>query len=124
MGVATKDGPPLVLDCLLTRQLIAMNDFWEAAPPGLLEDLKPMAVEAADTALKIAMGQKCAGCTSLRAALTPVHNALWGRVARAREHGIDLGGVVDFVSAKRGYRPRPLTVYYKDDAGFQHQLTL
>lgn len=123
MGV-TKDGPKLVIDHLITHQLIGMDGFWAAAPPGMIDDLIPLAQECSTKALAIAMGQTCAGCTSLKTAIQPIHTALWERVAKAQKLGVEVGGLTDFIAAKRGYRPRPVEVYYKDDAGFQHKLTL
>jgi hypothetical protein len=120
----TKDGPPLVIDHMITYQLIAMDGFWAAAPPGVLDDLLPLARECSAKALKIAMGEGCTGCSSLKTAVQPIHTALWGRVAKAVELGVGADGLVDFIAAKRGYRPRPVEVYYKDEAGFQHRLTL
>lgn len=120
----TKDGPKLVIDHLITHQLIAMDGFWAAAPPGMIDDLLPLAKECGEKALKIAMGQTCAGCNSLKGAIQPIHNALWARVAKGQELGIEPGDILTFIAAKRGYRPRPVEVYYKDEAGFQHRLTL
>lgn len=112
MGV-TKTGPPMVVDYLITRQLAGMPEFWAAVPAAVAEEFRTRAVEAA-------AGRGCGGCTSLRAAMTPVHNALWDRLAAEP----DLEAVGAVVAAKRGYRPRPVAVYYVDGSGETRVLTI
>lgn len=123
MGV-TKDGPRLVVDTLITHQLILMPEFWAAAPPGVGE-MKGRADGAAKVAHEIAMGRTCAGCTSLRQALTPIHCEIWQHLDLL--HAVSpeaVQPVVDVIAAKRGYRPRPIEVYYKDAAERTHRLAL
>lgn len=123
MGV-TKDGPKLVVDCLITHQLILMPAFWDAVPPGVRE-MKGRADGAAAVASDIAMGKACAGCTSLRQALSPIHSEIWQHVDLLHEAAPDaVQELVDLIARKRGYRPRPIEVYYKDSAGETHRLTL
>ena len=117
MGVKT--GPRLVVDHMITYQLLGMQDFWDLMP-GVFDDLWPLFGECRDKATKVAMGQGCGGCTSVKSAMTPAHNALWSRVALLP----DPSPVVDFIAAKRGYRPSPVEVYYRDEAGATHALRL
>jgi len=118
--VDLKPGPKLVIDHMITYQLLGMDEFW-AALPRELADIREAGREAHAKALQIAMGKTCAGCTSIKSAVGPVHNLIWSRLvaSAAPTHEI-----VDLISAKRGYRPRPISIYFKDETGKVHLLTL
>jgi hypothetical protein len=120
----TRDGPKFVIDALITHQLLLMPEFWAAAPPGV-QEMKADADAAAKLASDVAAGKACAGCTSVRAALTPIHSRIWGHLDLLHEVSPEaVQPVVDVIAAKRGYRPRPVEVYYKDVAGQTHRLTI
>lgn len=114
----TKPGPTLVVDALVTLQLVRMPEFWAAAPAGLFDDLRIDAEAAGDKAVRVASGQECAGCTSVRAAIGPTHDALWARIAAG-----DAGWAFEFLAAKRGYRPAAVEVYYRGEGGASRKFT-
>lgn len=117
MGIKT--GPKLVVDHMITYQLLGMPEFWDVMP-GLLDDLRTTGEEACRKALHIAMGQTCGGCSTIRQAVLPAHNLVWARIAECP----DASPFVSLITAKRGYRPSPVEVYYKDEAGATHALRL
>ena len=117
MGVKT--GPKLVVDHMITYQLLGMPEFWDVLP-GLLDDLRGLGTEAHGKALQIAMGKSCGGCTSIKSAIQPAHNAVWARIAAV----VNQDPFVDLITAKRGYRPSPIEVYYRDEGGATHALRL
>lgn len=121
--VGMKTGPKLVIDHLLTYQLLGMDDFWATLPPPF-EDVRTAGKTAYDRAVQIAMGKTCAGCTSLKSAIAPAHDLLWCRVNTLRTVLPEfLPRLIAFIAAKRGYRPRQIEVYYRDEAGTATRLT-
>lgn len=123
MGV--KKGPKLVIDHLLTMQLLDMDGFWNLFP-GLFDDLRDMASAATAKGVQIAMGVACAGCTSIRSVIAPVHDAVWERLdSMLAVDGQDKAApLVAFVSGKRGYRPTTIEVYYADSKGATKRIVL
>lgn len=122
-----KEGPQFVIDVMVTYQLIGNPEFWEAAPPGLLDDIRDSAREAYEKALAIARGDSCPGCNSIRAALTDTHNEIGRRLAGVQAVAAEWRGfdpLVDFITRKRGYRPRPIIMFYKDTNGVTAKLEL
>lgn len=122
MGVKT--GPKLVVDYNLTYQLACMDDFWAAGTDELRDTLLQDAKDAVAKASAAASGQPCVGCTTLKAAVLPLHNKLWAWVASAIDVGVSVDWLIDFITAKRGYRPSPIEVYYKSSNGFQRTIVL
>ncbi len=123
MGVKT--GPKLVVDYMITYQLLGMDEFWEALPPLLAADLREAGREAHAKALKIATGGACAGCSSIKSAVWGVHCKLWHRLDLLS--GVEpqaVAPLVAAIAAKRGYRPSVIEVYYKDEAGHSRKLAL
>lgn len=114
MGVS--DGPRLVVDPALTYRYVVRGGLWEALPPGLADDLIDWAGVAAAAVLQAAMGRPRA-VTPPSAAMAEFHDVFWDRLARAYQAGVGLDGLVAFVAADRGYRPRPVEVYYKSGDG-------
>lgn len=123
MGVDTK-GPKLVVDYNVTYQLACMDDFWAACPAELRDTLLDDAKVAVANAAAAAAGRPCVGCTTLKAAILPLHNKLWAWVGKAIEVNLSTDWLVAFVAGKRGYRPTPIEVYYKSANGFQRTLVL
>ena len=123
MGVA-KTGPKLVVDHNITYQLISMDAFWEAGTQELKDELWADARDAIAKASDAVAGRQCTGCTTLKAAITPVHDKLWGWIDRAIQLGVPVTWLTEFVAAKRGYRPARIEVYYKDINGFRRTLVL
>ena len=119
--VHLKDGPKLVIDHMIMYQLLSEDAFWDTVPAGM--DRREEGKAAAQKALAIAMGRTCAGCTSIKSAVAPLHNWLWRGVAAAQANAPDtLEPLCGFLSLKRGYRPRPIVVYYVDGAGRTQEL--
>lgn len=116
MGVKT--GPKLVIDHMITYQLIGMDEFWAALPPEL-SGLRDAGREAHRKAVLAATGQACAGCSSIKSAVGPIHDAVWRGLVDA---AAPMHGIVDLVTAKRGYRPGPIEVYYKSAEGYPARL--
>lgn len=116
MGVKT--GPRLLVDYLITHQLVGMAGFWAAVPADVEAELRVQAEAACQVATDAAMGKACAGCGTIRTVMTPIHNALWTRLGELHAALPEaLAPVVAFLASKRGYRPTPIDVYYKDVAG-------
>jgi hypothetical protein len=119
-----KSGPKLVVDYNVTYQLVCMDDFWHAGTQELKDELFADAKDGVQKAQAAAAGQSCTGCTTLKAAITPLHNKLWTWIAKAVEVGVSVDWLVDFITSKRGYRPSPIEVYYRCSTGFQRTLVL
>ncbi len=122
-----KDGPQFVIDVMVTYQLIGNPEFWKAAPPFLLDDIRESAAEAYEKAVQLAMGQSCTGCNSIRAVLIDTHNEIGRRFASIQRVLDDTDGLlpfIDLISRKRGYRPRAILMYYKDVESRMQTLTL
>lgn len=117
-------GPQLVLDAVMLFQLAAHTEFFSALPPGM-DDLGSVAHAAREKALAIALGRSdCDGCTDTAGAMAPFRDALGGRLAAvyAADPGA-LDPLTSYLTACRGYRPRPIRLHYRDEVGSRRTLT-
>lgn len=117
------DGPKLVIDYLLSYQLFQLPEFWAGVPSDVVDAALRAEVDAAlGKALQAAMGSSCSGCTALHIVMRVVHTKVWKAIASAGPTVTD--AVVAVVVSKRGYRPKPIVVYYKGDSGKAERLLL
>lgn len=108
MGIKT--GPKFQITHDTMWQLIVMSEFW-ALLPATCVGIKDEWLET--------QTKKCSGCTSQRS-IAGFHSKIWNRIAVsiAMEQEPDtLTKLADLITAKRGYRPTPIEVYYKDETG-------
>lgn len=124
MEQTLKDGPALVLEVSVLFQLLRADGFWAALPAGS-DDLREIGQLAADKAVGVAMGFECTSCSSLAAALAPIRDALGRRLAsvQATQPAL-LDPVILWIAKKRGYRPRPIRLIYRDEVGSARTLNL
>ena len=126
MGEAkVKDGPTLVIDQMILFQLLGDELFYRALPPGF-DDLADQGRSAYKQAVAQAMDQAgCNGCTGLKRIVTPVQVALGRRLAAVQSAQPEaLVPLVRLITEKRGYRPRPVLMFYQDEAGKTRKLEL
>jgi hypothetical protein len=122
--VGLKDGPRLVIDHMIMYQLLNSEAFWDMVPMTVAAELREEGTEVGRKALDIAMGRKCAGCTSIRSVVAPLHNRLWRMIAAVQPVPGSCDPLAGFIALKRGYRPRPIVVYYVGDDGGTAELNL
>lgn len=121
------NNPAMLVDYLVTYQLVVDPAFWAVFQPGIVDDLIPDVPGIVKDALEAAMGKTCAGCNSLRGVIVPFHNRLWSAVARVLETDYFdklIAGLADYITTKRGYRPSSVVVYYTDASGAAKRLRL
>ena len=112
---ANRVGPKLVIDQFILYQLVSFPAFAEALPPGC-DDLAPEADKVRKECLAIAMGETCLGCKTIKAAIQPFQDALGKRLAVVHQTTpYLLDPLIELIRRKRGYRPTPIVMYYKDN---------
>ncbi len=108
--MVVKTGPKLHVTHDITIQLMDMEEFWALLPATCV------GIKAERTELRT---KTCSGCTS-RHTVSGLHNKIWNRVCisiAAQQEPDTLTKLADLITAKRGYRPVPIEVYYKDETG-------
>lgn len=119
MGKDTlKEGPALLIDTAVLFQLSGQSTFLDSLPPGM-EDLRQTAAAARKEALDIALGSAaCSGCSTMTKAMAEFRDGLGRRLAEVQaENAAALDPAAAWISARRGYRPRPITLRYRDEIG-------
>lgn len=119
-----KDGRELVIDQLILFQLFGDETFYGTLPPGF-DDLADKGREAYKQAVALALGQaNCTGCSTLKGVITPVQNELGRRMAAVQAvQPMAFTSLAQLIAQKRGYRPRPVTFYFKDETGRTQRLS-
>ena len=114
-------GRKLTIDHNILYQLLLDELIWEMVPElGYLKDeldnAHHYALEKLLRPQEVSPG--CTGCTSLKASMRPAMQALGAFVADAQENDPErLDNLVNFISRKKGERPSPIVLRYKDAAG-------
>jgi hypothetical protein len=114
-----KDGPPLVLDAIALFQLAADPAFFSTLPAGFSdwEQSCRDAYMAVVNQTVRAPASACYRCGSVSHTMSPVLSELGRRLASFQASGGNLEPLANLVAAKRGYRPRPLVLYYRSEDG-------
>lgn len=114
----------LTLEPTIFYQLLADDEFYTVVPPSVAP-LEEQAKKARQDALNIALGKACAGCSTIRDVLMPVMDE-YGRQF-AVIHQTDpaaLDPLVNYIARKRGFRPTPIVLYYREVNGKTTRLIL
>lgn len=109
----------------MVYQIVSDYKFWELNPA--FSDLKDdgEAIHAAVVGLvleKSKSKRNCGGCGSISSIVRPFMSA-FGR----RAYELDVAGqeaLVAYLTARRGYRPQPIIVYYNQTEGQTQELRL
>ena len=114
-------GRKLVIDHNILYQLLLDDLIWELVPEldYLKEDLENshhFALERLLRPREVSPG--CHGCTSLKTSMRPALQAVGSFVANAQKDDPDkLNNFIEFISKKKGERPSPIVIHYKNDDG-------
>ena len=117
--------PNLYIDSSIFYQLLSDRAFYDALPAAL-EPLRKKGEEAYADALKVAMGKaSCNGCTSIKGVLAPIMSEYGQALALIqREAPALLEPLVAYLTAKRGYRPPAIVMYYSGTDGRTETLSI
>ena len=121
-----KTGPKLILEHTHLYQIIADKDFWGACPEwvDLEKEGKKVHQEIVNRMLGIG-DAACTGCSTLQLAIRPFQHKFSSYAVKLYEEDISqLDSFVTYLTRKRGYRPKPIVVYYKDTDGRNRTLEL
>lgn len=113
-----RDGPPLIVEQNILYQLLAERGFWDRCPE--LSELRAEGEQThAEVVRKVLHAQPgCLGCSTLQAVMSPFLNRFARHLAaKQQEDPQQLRSFIDYVSSRRGFRPRPIIVYHKDQQG-------
>jgi len=113
-----KDGVKFAVDNMVLFQMLGDSFFYQALP-AYCGDLQQAGKAAYDRVVRAALKNEddpaCFGCSSLNKVIDPWRDTLGQRLAKA-DAG-DLEALAAYIGGKRGYRPRPIVMYYKDERG-------
>ena len=113
-------GPNLTVDHMILYQIISDEKFWSSVPA--FSFLKTSSQEVVRRIVAGIVDSKtvtsCAGCSNVRPLLLPLLITFGQHLAQLREDSPkSIAELVLYLSERRGYRPRQITVYYKDSKG-------
>lgn len=119
---AMKTGPTLAIDHNVLFQLLQDPAFYRRVPVfHFMKDQALAVVERIVARAGLPPEQRegdCAACGSLRQEIAPLQQVF---VAELRKLAADapeaLASLVDYVAARRGYRPVPVVVYFREADG-------
>jgi len=120
----TRVGTKLVLEHNILYQLLSDPLFWESVPEFLeLKDVGDrahyIAIERFTVPKEISPG--CVGCAGLKATMRPVLEEMSKLVFEWSENSREkLDNLIAYITKRRGYRPSPIVMYHKDEAGHIH----
>jgi hypothetical protein len=120
--VELKDGPPFVIDHMVVYQMFSDPEFFVQVPAFffLKEQAQACVAQIVNTVVDAPKkDSNCLGCGNVRTIIAPAMTAFVSQIcklAASGEGGIAaLTPLVNYVSRRRGFRPRPLSVYYKEN---------
>jgi hypothetical protein len=114
----------LTLEPTIFYQLLADDEFYTVVPPSLAT-LEEQARKARQDALNVALGKACAGCSSVRDVLMPIMDEYGRQLSVIHQADPEaLNPLVDYISRKRGFRPTPIVLYYREVNGKTTRLIL
>jgi len=120
--IKMRDGPKFIIDHMIAYQLFGDPEFFVKVPVFFfLRDQAQACVHQIVTNIVDRPSGQCLGCSNIRSLLMPVMLALVKQIRSLAASGDDgsvaLQPLVDYISGKCNYRPRPISVYYRDDSG-------
>ena len=114
-------GRKLVIDHNILYQLLLDELIWELVPEigYLKEELENSHHFALERLLKPReVSSGCSGCTSLKTSMRPAMQAIGCFVADAQKNEPErLHNLITFITQKKGERPSPIVIRYKDADG-------
>ncbi len=114
-----KDGPPYAIDSMSLYQLVADPDFFNRVPAlFFMRDQAQAVVARIVDGLLGKRKSNCAGCGDVRKQMEPVASTFVTVIRQLADSAPQLlEPLADYVAERRGYRPRPIIVYYKKAGG-------
>lgn len=115
-----QDGPGLIIDHMVMYQIISDDKFWSEVPAfAFMKNSSKHAVQQIVSQIVDSKGvSDCAGCSSLRPLTVPILIVFGQHIAQLKQDSPEaLNDLVDYIASRRGYRPVPIAVYYKDEGG-------
>lgn len=108
------------VDNLVLFQMASDEKFYLALPVGF-EDWAVQCQAAYKEVVAWTLKTKtkgCLGCGSVTKIMTPLMNALGRRLALAKQHNSgDVEPLAQYIAVRRGFRPRPIMLYYRAENG-------
>lgn len=120
MGQKLKDGPPLALDHLILYQMLGDPSFYSRVP--VFYFLKEQGLAVTDGIRQRLLDNNpstgCPGCANVRGLMAPLVDTF---VTHLKKLAVDAPAALEamavYVAERRGFRPRPILVYYRDKDG-------
>lgn len=111
-----RDGPKMAIDHNLFFQMIRDPKFFTAVP--VFYFMKDQAAAVVATIDKAVADKNCVSCVNMKDRLMPLMSG-FVRMCKALKHDnpAELERLVTYIAGRRGFRPRPLVVYTREQGG-------